>query len=188
MCVREGDVEIFNWLSGSLEFFKARGQQNYLGQSIEHIVCMEGMTSIVDDIRPKLDTKDYSGNLPLYYTLMRDDVEMVQKYFTRGNQYFVLRNFKYETIFHVAAKHNSINSLKLLVGNTPFQEELIKRDFKGDTPLHAAVKAGSREVLEFFMTAVTEPFLQIQNDFGLTPRDALAHKLSSLSPDSEKHI
>ena len=46
---------------------------------------------------------------------------------------------------------------------------MLKRDFKGDTPLHAAAKAGSLEVLEFYMTACTPSFLLLENDFGLTP-------------------
>ena len=64
---------------------------------------------------------------------------------------------------------------------------MLNRDFKGDTPLHAAAKAGSKDVLDFFMSAVTEPFMQVQNDFGLTPREALGHKLSQLSHDTEKY-
>ena len=30
--------------------------------------------------------------------------------------YFEMRNFKYETIFHIAAKYNSLESLKALLG------------------------------------------------------------------------
>jgi len=55
------------------------------------------------------------------------------------------------------------------VQKTVFIEELVKRDFKGDTPLHAAAKAGSIDILEFFVTASTPAFLEIENDFGLTP-------------------
>jgi ankyrin repeat protein len=55
------------------------------------------------------------------------------------------------------------------VHKTVFVEELVKRDFKGDTPLHAAAKAGSIDILEFFLTASTPAFLEIENDFGLTP-------------------
>ena len=84
VCAREGDVEVFNWFTGSNNFFRARGQQNYKGQTIEHVVCIEGKTSIVQDIRPKLDTKDYYGNLPIHYTIARDDHLMVMKYFTKG--------------------------------------------------------------------------------------------------------
>jgi hypothetical protein len=34
---------------------------------------MSGKTGIVEEIRPKLDTKDYYGNLPLHYTIAHDD-------------------------------------------------------------------------------------------------------------------
>jgi|TARA_B110000285_G_scaffold233866_1_gene308973 ankyrin repeat protein len=111
MCARESKVSIFNWFQGSNNFFRARGQQNYKGQSIEHVVCMEGKTNIVQDIKPKLDTKDYYGNLPIHYTIANDDHQMVLNYFTKGKAYFELRNFKYETIFHIAAKNNSLRSL-----------------------------------------------------------------------------
>ena len=39
-CARNGSEEIFNWFCGDNEFFKARGRQNYKGQTIEHIVCI----------------------------------------------------------------------------------------------------------------------------------------------------
>ena len=121
VCAREGDVELFEWFNSSNNFFRARGQQNYKGQTIEHIVCLEGKTSIVQDIKPKLDTKDYYGNLPIHYTIAMDDHEMVMKYFTIGKtRYFELRNFKYETIFHVAAKNNSLQSIKALLGRSIF--------------------------------------------------------------------
>ena len=73
VCARKGDVEMLNWFTGSNKFFLARGQQNYKGQTIEHVVCLEGKTSIVQDIRPKLDTRDYYGNLPIHYTIAKDD-------------------------------------------------------------------------------------------------------------------
>lgn len=97
--------------------------------------------------------------MAIHYTLANDDVDMVNKYFIKGKEYYDLRNFKYETIFHIAAKHNSIKALKAVLKKTVFIEELLKRDFKGDTPLHAAAKAGSIDVMEFFLSACTTPFL-----------------------------
>lgn len=161
VCAREGDVEIFNWFGGSNNFYRARGQQNYKGHTIEHIVCIAGKTGIVEEIRPKLDTKDYYGNLPLHYTIASDDEQMVRKYFTNGKAYFDIRNFKYETIFHTAAKHDSEDSMRAILGRAVFLEELIKRDFKGDTPLHTAAKSGSTKILQFFLSACTPAFLEI---------------------------
>lgn len=109
---------------------------------------------------------------------------MVLNYFTRGKAYFELRNFKYETIFHIAAKNNSLRSLQALLQKTVFIEELVKRDFKGDTPLHAAAKAGSIDILEFFLTACTPAYLEIENDFGLTPAQALSEKIAILEDKS----
>lgn len=68
---------------------------------------------------------------------------------------------------------------------TVFTEELLKRDFKGDTPLHTAAKAGSQEVLAFYLTACTPAFLQLQNDFGLTPYEAVSEKISILEDRSQ---
>ena len=78
-------------------------------------MCISGQTSIVDEIRPKLDTRDYYGNLPIHYTIAQDDHEMVSKYFTYARAYFDLRNFKWESIFHMAGKHNSLRSMKALL-------------------------------------------------------------------------
>ena len=57
---------------------------------------------------------------------------------------------------------------------------MLRRDFKGDTPIHTAAKHGSIRILEFFLTAVTPVFLEMQNDFGLTPIRALELKLELL--------
>ena len=65
---------------------------------------------------------------------------MIEKYFTKGKEYFKLRNYKYETIFHIAARYNSIDAIKEIVGKNVFIEELVKKDFKGDTPIHQAAK------------------------------------------------
>lgn len=78
VCARNGDVEMFRWFMGFDNFFIARGQQNYKGQTIEHVICIEGKTPLVHDIKPKLDTKDYYGNLPIHYTIANNDVEMIQ--------------------------------------------------------------------------------------------------------------
>lgn len=83
------------------------------------MVCIEGKTSLVHDIKPKLDTKDYYGNLPIHYTIANNDVEMIESYYRKRpnvRKYFEVRNFKYETIFHVAGKHNSLESLRALLG------------------------------------------------------------------------
>jgi len=180
MAAREGDSELFKWFSGHIDFYKARGDQNYKGQTIEHIVCLEKRLDFVDVIKPRPDTRDYYGNLPIFYSLMQDDVDMIQCYFKRGREYFHLRNYKFETLFHIVAKHNSLASLKQLIGNLIFVEELFKKDFKGDTPIHIAAKAGSLEVLEFFCSAVSKTFLEIHNDFGFTPKEAVREKVRLL--------
>jgi len=46
-CARNGNEKIFNWFAGHNEFFKARGTQNYKGQTIEHIVCLHKRSNIV---------------------------------------------------------------------------------------------------------------------------------------------
>jgi len=134
-------------------------------------------SSIVEVIRPRPDTKDYYGNLPIFYSIMQDDVEMIEKCFNKGREYFSLRNYKFQTIFHIAAKYGSLDSLKALLGRTIFIEELLKKDCKGDTPLHVAAKNGNYEVLEFFITACTRCFMELQNDFGFTPKEAAKEKL-----------
>ena len=171
-CARNGNEEIYNWFCGDNEFFKARGTQNYKGQTIEHIVCINKQHPIVDEIRPRPDTVDYYGNLPLFYTLQKDDVPMLEKYFNKSKEYFPLRNYKYQTVFHICAKNNAFASLKKLVGRFVFIQQLLKKDYVGNTAIHVAAKSGSLELLEFLCTAVTPNFLQIQNDFGFTALDA----------------
>ena len=105
---------------------------------------------------------DYYGNLPLFYTLQRNDVPMLKKYFNKDpRDYFRLRNYKYETIFHVCAKSNSLESIQQIVGKATFLSQLLKKDYVGNTAIHVAAKSGSLEMLEFLCTAVTPNFLQM---------------------------
>ena len=87
------------------------------------------------------------------------------------------RNFEFETLFHVAARYNSLASLKVLLGRTIFVEELLKKDWKGDTPLHTALTNGSLEMAEFLLSSVTPNFLLLQNDCGQTPVQALQERI-----------
>ena len=157
---RAGNREVFRWFQGQLDFFKARGERNYRGQTIEHVCCMLMQREIVEDINPQPDTRDYYGNLPLFYTVMNND-ELNAATFQHGKNYYHLRNYKQETLFHVAAKHNSVQALETLNKRAVFFEELIKKDFKGDTPFHLAAKAGALEMMRYLMRSATAPFLSI---------------------------
>ena len=69
----------------------------------------------------------------------------------------------------------------------------MKKDFKGDTPIHIAAKSGSFEVLEFYVTACTKSFLDMQNDFGFSPKEAVQEKIRLLeekqhAPKKEEKI
>ncbi len=123
---------------------------------------------LYEAIKPRPDLKDYYGNLPLFYAVMQNDVVLVKKLYKPHKEYFTLTNYKHQTIFHVAAKKNSLEALKVLVDSRSFFEELIKKDYKGDTPLHLAQRRKSKEVMDFFMTQAQEGMLDIQNDFCLT--------------------
>jgi len=91
-----------------------------------------------------------------------------------------------------------LESLELLLGKNIFLQELLKRDYKGNTPLHSAFMSGSIDVLNFYLTRCTEMFLQFKNDEGFTPQEAMLNKLNSLhskinnkkvnSDDKEKYL
>lgn len=176
VCARNGNEKIFKYFMGSNEYFIARGQQNYKGRTVEHIVCMSKRHAIVDEIDPRPDTPDYYGSLPFFYTLQQDDLPMLQKQFHGGRQYFEMRNYKYETIFHIAGKNNALESLKFIIGKNVFIEHMLKRDFEGNTPLHSAAEAGSTETLRWMCQHLTKGFLEMQNDFGFTPKQAASEK------------
>lgn len=72
------------------------------------MVCIAKQKDIVEGIRPRPDTKDFYGNLPIMYSIMQDDAEILKRYFKKGRDYFGLRNYRHETIFHVAAKFNAV--------------------------------------------------------------------------------
>ena len=139
---------------------------------------------IVEAIKPRPDIKDYYGNLPLFYSLMKNDVEMVKYLFKKGKDYYSLRNYKNESIFHVAGKFNSIDALKILIDDQPFQEEVIRKDYLGDTPLHKAGKRGNIPMVEFYLSPTNSKtdrmILDLQNDFGLTVFEAVNDKIKLL--------
>lgn len=116
---------------------------------------------IVDAIKPRPDIKDYFGNLPLYNSLMKNDVQMIQRMHKKGKDYFNIRNFKNQTIFHIAAKNGAIESLQVLIDNMNFVEELLKKDYKGNTPLHTAAYYGKYQILEYFLTKGSKLMLDI---------------------------
>lgn len=195
---RAGSVEIFNWFYNSQlgnvcqDYFKARGEQNYLGQTIEHIVCMTRDLStssleFVEAVKLRPDIKDFYGNLPLYYCLDRNDVPLITHLFKRGKDYFNLRNYSFETIFHVAARKGALDSLKVLIDDLKFgRDELLKKDFKGNTPLHMAAKYAKVQMLEFMMTEGQKEMLEIQNDFGLTVKEVVREKIRTIEERMEK--
>lgn len=86
---------------------------------------------------------------------------MIAKYFTKARDYFSLRNFKYETIFHVAARNNSVASLKQLLGKVVFLPHMLKKDCEGNTAIHVAAKKGNLGILKFLLSSVTRGFLEI---------------------------
>lgn len=178
-----GDKDIFEWFSGKIDFFKARGDRNYKGQTIEHYVWMLWKHDIVHYINPLPDTKDFYGNLPIFYSIKNNDAIMINKYFKKGKQYFHIRNYKNQNLFHIAAQYNSFEALMSIVKNNIFFEELLKKDHKGDTPIHVAAKAGSVEVLEFYLSNCTSKFLEIENDFGLTPLESTKDKIKFLEAE-----
>lgn len=148
---------------------------------------MHKQFELVDEIRPRLDTVDYFGSLPLFYSLQQDDTKMIAKYFSdQPKEIFKLRNYKWETIFHIAAKYNSLESLKLIIGKTVFIGQLLKKDYAGNTAIHVAAKSGNLEMLTFLCQHVTKGFLEIQNDFGFKPFEAAQEKFR-LMEDAAKN-
>ena len=101
---------------------------------------------------------------------------MLQKQFRGSSEYFTIQNYKYESIFHVAGKNNALESLQFIVAKHVFIEHMLRRDYEGNTPLHAAAKAGHLEILRWFCQLVTPGFLEVQNDFGFTPKQAAQEK------------
>ena len=103
-------------------------------------------------------------------------METLQKIFPKTQEYFKFRNYKYETIFHICARYNSLKTLKAMLGRIVFISQLLKKDYVGNTAFHVAAKSGSIEVLEFLCKLVTPNFLKIQNDFGFTALEGAQEK------------
>ena len=80
----------------------------------------------------------------------------------------------------MAAKSGAAECLKILIDGLTFTEELLKKDYLGNTPLHYAARKGNLAIFEFFINEGGEPtklMLDLQNDFGLTVREAVLEKI-----------
>jgi ankyrin repeat protein len=80
----------------------------------------------------------------------------------------------------VAAKSGAAECVKILIDGLTFTEELLKKDYLGNTPLHYAARKGNLAIFEFFINEGGEPtklMLDLQNDFGLTVREAVLEKI-----------
>lgn len=82
---------------------------------------------------------------------MKNDVEMVETYYCYFNGSINKKNFRNETILHIAAKYDSIESLQELVRDDAWVESLLEKNFMGDTPIHTAAKKGNKKILKFFL-------------------------------------
>ena len=105
---------------------------------------------------------------------------MIEKYFKRGREYFTYRNFKYETIFHMAAHYNSVDAIDKIVRKSSIVDELFKKDYKGDTACHVAAKSGHWEILEYFFKNSIKSIMSIQNDFGFNIEEVIKEKIRFL--------
>lgn len=85
-------------------------------------MCFSRHLSLVDEIDPRPDTPDFQGALPLFYSVALNDVAMLQKQFRKGTQYFTLHNAKYQNVFHIAAKRNSLEAIKFICQKNVFVE------------------------------------------------------------------
>ncbi len=61
--------------------YKARGDKNYRGESIEHIICQEKIYDVVEAADFQPDSQDFKGEYPLFYTMQADDVLMIRDAF-----------------------------------------------------------------------------------------------------------
>ena len=132
--------------------------------------------NLVDEIDPRPDTPDFKGSLPLFYSIALNDVPMLKKQFKKGSEYFTLRNAKYQSVFHIAAKHNALEAIQFICQKSAFVDQLLKRDYQGNTPIHTATKAGHARVLQWLVRNSSPNFLLLQNDFGHTPEVAAQEK------------
>lgn len=111
-CAQTGNKELLDIFAEYEEFHKAKSARNYKGQTVEHIICMHKHLEFTTAIMPSANNPDYYGNHPLFYSVMQNDVDLIKKCFKRGRDYLTLRNYKYRTLLHIAARYNSIDAVK----------------------------------------------------------------------------
>jgi ankyrin repeat protein len=79
-----------------------------------------------------------------------------------------------------------VEALEALNKRNVILEDLLKKDYKGDTPLHTAAKQGNVEILEYFLRSSNKAFIEMQNDFGLTVFEAAKAKYQMLEENKGK--
>lgn len=69
--------------------------------------------------------------------------------YRKHKDYFGLRNYKYQSVFHLAAENNALESLKILIDDHIYKEELLKKDFLGNTPYMLATTDEAKAFFEY---------------------------------------
>ena len=98
------------------------------------------------------------------------------------------KTFKNENMIFIAAEHDSLEALEALVEGRVIVEELLMKNFKGDTPIHKAIKCGSARVLEYFLESITKDYTEFQNERGQTPWEAGKEKMIKLEETSPQSV
>lgn len=155
-------------------------QDNY-GRHPLHLAALFNQDEAVEkllELEADIEAKDKYDRTPLYLAIKNDAVKAVEAFWNAGNDFTkIIMNNSEDTVVHLAAKYNSINTLEFLYLCQQYDFNQGNKD--GNTPLHHAAYAGSVEAATVLLSYGVDTLIRNNKD-QRTPLEATMNKNSDL--------
>jgi len=103
------------------------------------------------DIVPCIKQVNKNGHTPLFVALFNDNIKSVEYLAADENCDSTTQDPDGDTIFHVCAQYNNVESLRFLLKNSHYINTMFIRNKKQQTPLHIAATNGSIDIMKMII-------------------------------------
>ncbi len=127
------------------------------------------------EILPCIKQVNKNGHTPLFVALFQDNVKSVEYLAADENCDSGAQDPDGDSIFHVCAQYNNVESLRFLLKNPQFSNTIFIKNKKLQTPLHIAATNGSIDIMKMIIAKfydgtfdAKEAYLVTKDDLGRT--------------------
>jgi len=105
--------------------------------NLEEIVCIKQV--------------DGQGNPPLFSALLLDNIQSVEALAADPDCDCEFQDKNGNTAFHICAEFNNTESLRFMIKNSKFIENIFIKNKNNETPLHVASRNGNIEIVKILL-------------------------------------